>query len=125
MVQVFDANLFHGATFADLGRRLVPRPSLLINASNAVNGRKLVFANEEFNRLRSDLASYPGARAVMASRAFPPAFASGTLRDYRTGGDRRYVPPFDGGPVHNPGTRPPLKVPQNHPAKRLPRAPPA
>src|SRR2546425_12716279 len=40
MVQVFDANLFHGATFADLGRRLVPRPSLLINASNAVRSEE-------------------------------------------------------------------------------------
>src|SRR5207245_2901676 len=118
MVQVFDANLFHGATFADLGRRLVPRPSLLINASNAVNGRKFVFANEEFNRLRSDLASYPVARAVMASGAFPAAFASVTLRDYRTGDDRRYVHLFDGGPIDNLGIGTLVKVLQNHLAKR-------
>ncbi len=118
MVQVFDANLFHGATFADLGRRLVPRPSLLINASNAVNGRKFVFANEEFNRLGSDLASYPVARAVMASGAFPAAFASVTLRDYRTGDDRRYVHLFDGGPIDNLGIGTLVKVLQNHLAKR-------
>src|SRR2546425_222451 len=49
MVQVFDANLFHGATFADLGRRLVPRTwrrgrdwrkktwTMMSERSNAVN----------------------------------------------------------------------------------------
>ena len=64
MVQVFDANLFHGARFADLS----PRPSVLINASNFVNGRKFVFPT------RSSIASVPISQPIrLRARSWPPA----------------------------------------------------
>jgi len=121
MVQVFEANLFHRATFADLGKHLSSRPAVLINASNAVNGRKFVFSNEEFNRLRSDLSSYRVARAVMASGAFPAAFANVTLRDHRWETEDRYVHLYDGGPIVNLGIGTLLKVVQNYLAERYAR----
>jgi len=117
MVQVFEANLFHGATFAELGMHLLPRPKVLINASNFVSGRKFVFSNQAFDRLHSDLASYPVARAVMASGAFPLAFANVTLQDYTSTHDRKqgqYVHLFDGGPIDNLGVGTLIKVLQKH-----------
>ena len=117
MYQVFEANLFHGATFNDLSRRPSPRPNLLINASNFVSGRKFVFSNESFERRGSDLASYPVARAVMASGAFPGAFANVTLQDYkssRANARDQYDHLFDGGPIDNLGVGTIIKTLQKH-----------
>lgn len=116
MVQVFDANLFHGATFANLPER----PNVLINASNFVSGKRFVFSNEAFDRRDSDLASYPVARAVMASGAFPGAFANVTLQDYKSTQDRnrrQYVHLFDGGPIDNLGVGTLSKMLQTHVAQ--------
>ena len=60
-----DANLFHGATFADL-RKMV-RPRVWINASDIYNRTPFVFGVTAFRAMCSDLASYPLAIAVAAS----------------------------------------------------------
>lgn len=117
MYQVFEANLFHEATFAELSTHLQPPPKFLINTTNFVNGRKFVFSNQAFDRLDSDLATYPVARAVMASGAFPLAFANVTLQDYhRTQRVKRpqYVHLFDGGPIDNLGVGTIVKALQTH-----------
>ncbi len=113
MVQVFEANLFHGATFAELGQHLPRQQAVLLNASNFVNGRKFVFSNESFDLIDSDLAQYHVARAVMASGAFPAAFANVTLRDHRPG-PTRYKHLFDGGAIDNLGVGTVIKVLQKH-----------
>lgn len=117
MSQVFEANLFHEATFAHLSKQRSDRPKVLINASNFVSGKKFVFSNEAFDRRESDLASYPVARAVMASGAFPGAFANVTLQDYGGAQERekrQYVHLFDGGPIDNLGVGTLIKAIQNH-----------
>ncbi len=113
MAQVFEANVFHGATFNHLQRR----PKVLINAVNFVSGRKFVFSNEAFRDLGSDLSRYPVARAVMASGAFPGVFANVTLRNYLES-PGPYVHLFDGGPIDNLGVGTIVKVLQQHLAKR-------
>lgn len=113
MAQVFEANLFHGATFA----HLPARPKVMINASNFVNGRKFVFSNEAFDLRGADLASYPVARSVMASGAFPGVFANVTLQDYTSAQQRKrhqYVHLFDGGPIDNLGVGTLIKTLQAH-----------
>lgn len=117
MYQVFDANLFHEATFAHLSEQRSNRPKVLINASNFVSGKKFIFSNEAFDRRDADLTSYPIARAVMASGAFPGAFANVTLQDYRSTREadrRQYVHLFDGGPIDNLGVGTLVKALQNH-----------
>ena len=68
-----DANLFHGATFADL--RKTVRPRVWINASDIYNRTPFVFGVTAFSAMCSDLEFYPMANAVAASAAVPVAFA--------------------------------------------------
>jgi predicted acylesterase/phospholipase RssA len=117
MYQVFEANLFHKATFAHLSKTQPSSPSVLINATNFTTGRKFTFSNEAFERRGSDLAGYPIARAVMASGAFPGAFANVTLLDYESTEKRKrdqYVHLFDGGPIDNLGVGTLVKTLQRH-----------
>ncbi len=79
MYDVFDANLFHGATFADLNRK---HPKLLINASEMGDPKKFVFADETFQRIGSDLSAYRLSVAVTASAAVPGFYHTVALRDH-------------------------------------------
>lgn len=109
------------------------RPYLIINATDATNqqrdngeldefpfGSVFTFTREDFaDRLNSDARSYPLARSVMGSSAFPLVFASMTLRDFRPMAtppcppgtaerpchDERYLHIFDGGNSDNLGLR--------------------
>jgi len=75
-----DANLFHGATFADL--RKTVRPRVWINASDIYNRTPFVFGVTAFSAMCSDLASYPLANAVAASAAVPVAFAPVVIQTF-------------------------------------------
>jgi NTE family protein len=75
-----DANLFHGATFRDLGEER--RPRVWINASDIYNRTPFVFSDTTFGAICSDLASYPIASAVAASSAMPVIFAPIVLRTF-------------------------------------------
>jgi hypothetical protein len=79
MADIFDNTLFDGKTFDAFSAN---GPRILINATNAMTGRRFVFDNDSFRRLNSRLDSYPIAHAVMASAAFPVIFHNVTLRDY-------------------------------------------
>ncbi len=107
------------------------RPYLLISATNATRqirtdgnddefpfGSIFSFTHEDFqSRLASDIRSYRLANAVMASSAFPLAFATVTLEDYsrppgrpsdapeRENKDRRFLHLIDGGNSDNLGLR--------------------
>ena len=75
-----DANLFEGATFADMRR--TRGPGVWINAADIYNRTTFVFGSAAFAALCSDLASYPIADAVAASAAVPVVFAPAVIKSY-------------------------------------------
>lgn len=111
MVQVFDNNLFHNTTFADLNPE---RPKLLINATNEGDEAAFTFSDEEFSSLHSDLSQYRIARAVNVSSALPGVFQSILLARYSIPPPQptrlRYKHLYDGGPFDNLGLKTLRKV---------------
>jgi len=126
MAQTFADNFFDRTTTGtDLRLHdLNPtRPNLVLNATvgsreyrksdpaSAISfGTVFTFTTEDFTvKLRSDLADYKLARAVMASATFPAVFNYMTLKDFhekpgcRDDGNGCYVHLFDGGNFDNLG----------------------
>lgn len=68
--ELYDETIFDGKRFADLPAR-DRGPFIMINATNLANGGRFEFTQGEFDLLGSDLSTYPVARAVAASSAFP------------------------------------------------------
>ena len=99
MVQVFNNELYHDATFADLQSH----PKILLNSTVHNDHTRFTFTDERFARLHSALAFYPVANAVNASSAFPGAFQDVTLEWYIN--PRQYVHLYDGGPIDNLGVQ--------------------
>jgi predicted acylesterase/phospholipase RssA len=97
MVQVFNNQLYHQATFADLR----PHPKILINATDRNDHERFTFTDDRFRALRSNLAHYHIANAVNASSAFPALFDDVTLEHYLE--PRAYLHLYDGGPIDNLG----------------------
>jgi NTE family protein len=77
MERVYDQNLFHGATFADMDAR--GKPLIAIGATDISHGGPFLFTQEFFDLICSDLSRFPVARAVAASNAFPGLFSPVTL----------------------------------------------
>jgi predicted acylesterase/phospholipase RssA len=111
MVEVFERRLFNKATFAQLGAVGPRAPVVLFNATDITReGVGFAFSEEEFSKRNSRLDTFPIARAVMASGAFPGAFSSITLRNHpprRPDGTIAdtvtYTHLMDGGPSDNYG----------------------
>lgn len=99
MVQVFNRELYHEATFADLR----PHPKILLNATVRNDHTRFTFTDDRFALLRSVLARYRVANAVNASSAFPGAFQDVTLRWYIE--PPHYLHLYDGGPIDNLGVQ--------------------
>jgi NTE family protein len=99
MVQVFNNELYHDATFAHLRSH----PKILLNSTVHNDHTRFTFTDERFARLHSVLASYPVANAVNASSAFPGAFQDVTLQWYMQ--PPQYVHLYDGGPIDNLGVQ--------------------
>ena len=99
MVQVFNNELYHDATFA----HLQSHPKILLNSTVHNDHIRFTFTDERFAGLHSALALYPVANAVNASSAFPGAFQDVTLEWYIT--PRQYVHLYDGGPIDNLGVQ--------------------
>jgi NTE family protein len=79
--EYYDAQLFEGKRFRDLaetGRR----PFVILNATNLANGERFEFTQDQFDFLVSDLSTYPVARAVAASSAFPFLLSPVSLKNY-------------------------------------------
>jgi len=79
--EYYDENIFDGKSFTTLtetGRR----PFIILNATNLANGERFEFTQDQFDFLVSDLNSYPVARAVAASSAFPFLLSPITLKNY-------------------------------------------
>lgn len=79
-VQMYEEEVFHGATFADMQR--AGGPLILINASDLGYGVRFSFVQEYFDLLCSDIASFPVARAVTASSAVPLVFHPVVVENY-------------------------------------------
>jgi NTE family protein len=97
MVQVFNNQLYHDATY----QQLLSHPKILLNSTVHNDHTRFTFTDERFARLHSVLASYPVANAVNASSAFPGAFQDVTLQWYIE--PPQYMHLFDGGPIDNLG----------------------
>ncbi len=80
-VKLYEKEMFHGATFADLKRK--GGPLILINASDLGYGVRFSFVQEYFNLLCSDISDFPVARAVTASSAVPVLFNPVVIENYQ------------------------------------------
>lgn len=78
--EMFDRQLFHGKTFADLNRP--GGPLIILNASDMASGEVFAFTPARFNDICSDLSSLPIAVGVAASAAFPVLLSPVDLRNY-------------------------------------------
>lgn len=80
MAATLDADIFKGATFADLYRR--KKPDVWINATDLYNRTPFPFIPEIFNALCSDLSQLGVSEAVAASMAVPLAFTPVVLKTF-------------------------------------------
>lgn len=86
---LYDEILFNGATFADLDRG--KGPLILASATSISNGARLVFDQDIFDAMCSNLSAVRLSRAAAASSAVPVVLSAVTLNNY--GGTCNYVPP--------------------------------
>jgi NTE family protein len=70
---LFDEQLFHHATMADLNRP--DRPFILPNATDMAGGQSFAFVPQRFDDICSSFDSLPISTAVAASAAFPIALS--------------------------------------------------
>src|SRR6267378_490613 len=81
VAEFYDRQLFHGKTFGDLMERN-RRPFLSIEATDMSLGGGFEFTQDRFDFLCSDLSTFPVARAVAASAAFPILLSPVTVNNY-------------------------------------------
>lgn len=79
--ELYNRTIFDEKTYGDLAKQ-GQRPFLIINATNLYTGSRFEFTSEQFRYLGSDILSYPVARAVAASSAFPYLLTPITLENY-------------------------------------------
>ncbi len=80
--ELYDEDIFHGATFATLLEHARGRPYVLLNATDMTAGARFEFTQDQFDLLCSDLSRVPVARGVAASSAFPILLSPMTLHNY-------------------------------------------
>ena len=86
---LYDEILFNGATFGDLDRS--NGPLIMASATDISTGARLVFDQDFFDLLCSDLDEVPLSRAAAASSAVPVVLSAVTLNNY--GGSCNYAAP--------------------------------
>ena len=87
--QLYDEILFNGATFGDLSHH--EGPLILASATDISTGARLVFDQDNFDALCSDLSAVRLSRAASASSAVPMLLSPVTLNNY--GGTCAYAVP--------------------------------
>lgn len=80
LAELLDRRLYAKATYGDL-LALPGRPFLVLGAADLSGGGRMEFTQTFFDVLCLDLATYPIARAVVASGAAPPTLTPITLRN--------------------------------------------
>lgn len=78
--QLYDEILFNGATFGDLDRGT--GPLIMASATDISTGGRVVFNQNIFNALCSDLNAIRLSRAASASSAVPVVLSSVTINNY-------------------------------------------
>ena len=86
---LYDEILFNGATYADLGRGR--GPLVLASATDVSTGARMVFDQDVFDALCSNLDDFRLSRAAASSSAVPVVLSAVTLNNY--GGTCHYVVP--------------------------------
>jgi NTE family protein len=79
--ELYDRTIFDSKSFGDLANA-GKRPFLIINATNLYQGARFEFTGEQFNYIGSNILSFPVAKAVAASSAFPFLLSPVTLVNY-------------------------------------------
>jgi len=87
--RLYDEILFEGATFADLQRR--PGPLIAVTATDLSTGTRVLFNQNFFNVICSDLGPFLLSRAAAASSAVPVVLSPITINNY--GGTCDYAMP--------------------------------
>ncbi len=77
---LYDEILFHGATFADLGRQ--PGAFVAINATDVSTGARFSYTQYQFDLICGDLNQLRVSSAVAASSAVPGLLSPVTLNNY-------------------------------------------
>jgi NTE family protein len=90
---LYDENVFGGATFATLLQQSRGRPYVLLNATDMTLGARFEFTQDQFDLLCSDLSPVPVARAVAASSAFPILLSPMTLHNHTGEACNTFRPP--------------------------------
>jgi hypothetical protein len=79
--EYYGKHLFDNQTFEVLERQN-QAPLIVLNATDMSHTSRFEFTQDEFDLLCSDLSTYPVARAVAASSAFPIALTPITIKAY-------------------------------------------
>jgi NTE family protein len=79
--EMYDESIFDGRTYGTLVQK-AKKPFLIVNATNLYQGARFEFTGKQFCYLGSDIRSYPMARAVAASSAFPLLLSPISLVNY-------------------------------------------
>ena len=87
--QLYDEILFNGATFADLER--AGGPVIAVGATELSTGSRIVFLQQDFDVMCTDLSTFRLARAAAASSAVPVVLSPLTINNY--GGRCGYTEP--------------------------------
>lgn len=86
----YDRTVFDHQTFGDLAA-IPGRPFIVLNATDMSLGSRFEFTQDQFDCLASDLSSYPVARGVASSSAFPFLLSPLTLKNYPGFPDRPWI----------------------------------
>ncbi|MFI5103247.1 MAG: patatin-like phospholipase family protein, partial [Terriglobales bacterium] len=78
--QLYDEILFHGATFADLNRE--GEPAIAVGATELSTGSRVVFTQQNFDVMCTDLDSFRLSRAAASSSAVPVVLSPLTINNY-------------------------------------------
>lgn len=79
--ELYDETIFDKSTYGLLASQ-AKKPFLIVNATNLYQGARFEFTGRQFFYLGSDISSYPVARAVAASSAFPFLLSPISLVNY-------------------------------------------
>lgn len=82
----YHRNVFERKTFDALVKK-AERPFIVMNATDMGEGNRFEFTQDRFDYLCSDLGSYPVARGVAASSAFPGLLTPVTLHNHACAGE--------------------------------------
>ncbi|MGV8057037.1 MAG: patatin-like phospholipase family protein [Smithellaceae bacterium] len=89
--EIYNESIFNRQTYGALTQK-VKKPFLIVNATNLYQGARFEFTSRQFRYLGSDIRSYPIARAVAASSAFPFLLSPISLVNYPNPSGKKITP---------------------------------